>query len=203
MEIQTKITVDLKPLQEFRETVAADLRRSSNSPIRQALHQWGARFRSFTQERFDRQSKGGGWPALALSTIARRRKGKKGRQTNRSSLARNTKQGGRLVSAGGVYSILRDTGQLFAALTPFFSRKPGQLQEDIPFGVRVGFGPDLHDSDSRQAVTIRQIAEWHQEGAGNLPKREIIVDPDSRTIDKMREDMERAVKRLISQTGNG
>lgn len=198
-----RVEIDLKPLHKFQAQLNADLSRSANGPVRQAVHQWAARFRSFTQERFDRFSKGGGsWPALALSTIARRRRGKTGRQTNRNSLARDTRRGGRLVAAGGVYSILRDTGQLFAALTPFFSRKPGQLQQDIPFGVRVGVGPDLYDSTSTQAVTIQQIAQWHQEGAGHLPKREIIVPPDERTVSQMAADMERAIRRLSESTGN-
>lgn len=159
--------------------------------------QWAARYRGFAQERFDTYSKGGGnWAPLALSTIEGRRKGKR-KNTIRSSLARDTAHGGRLVSAGGSFSILRDTGLLYAALTPEFRGLPGQLQEAIKGGVTVGFGgPGRHKGSTK--ATLAEIASYHQEGGGRLPKREIIVAPSEEIQQKMVDDLERGIRRLLT-----
>lgn len=172
------VTIDLKPLKRFQRQLKNDLRGSGQGPVRAAMKQWGARYRAFVQRRFKRNSRGGGgWPPLAASTI-RRRRGK------RSKVA-----------------ILIDTGTLFRALDPVFNRKPGQIQEDIPFGVRVGYGgPGQHPSGK---LTVADIAEFHQKGGGHLPQRKIIVPPDANTTAAMRRDMERALKRMIDSTGNG
>lgn len=131
--------------------------------------QWAARYRGFVQERYDRYSKGGGnWPPLKPSTIARRRK--------RSSV------------------ILRDKGILFAAVTPEFTGQPGAIEENIPFGVRVGYGGSAIHAGTR--TTIADIASFHQEGGPNLPKREIIVQPDDKTFTGMVSDAQRAVNAL-------
>jgi hypothetical protein len=97
-----------------------------------------------------------------------------------------------------VVSILRNTGTLFAALNPVFTRKPGALEESIPFGVRVGYGgPAKHPKGK---ASIADIAGFHNAGAGHLPRRQIIVPPDQRTIDGMVADMERGMKRLVEQS---
>lgn len=48
----------------------------------------------------------------------------------------------------------------------------------------------------RSAPTIGQIAGFHQEGAGRLPKREVIVVPDQTTVDAMAGDAISAVLKL-------
>lgn len=84
-------------------------------------------------------------------------------------------------------SILRDTGILFAALDPTFTSRPGQLEKGIPFGVTVGYGgPGRHP---KGRATIADIASFHQEGGPHLPKRELIVVPDGKTLDAMANDM--------------
>lgn len=179
--MQTSVTVTLKlePLKKFQKELERDLKQNTNGPIRKAIKQWAARFRSFVQERFDKYSKGGGdWAPLAESTKRGRRGG-----------------------AGAKHSILRDTGTLFAALAPEFRGGPGQLQEDIPFGVRVGFGgPGLHPNGN---ATVADIAGFHQTGGPHLPQRKIIVEPDKKTTDKMAEDLERALKQLLDDTDAG
>jgi hypothetical protein len=180
--IKVSVKVNLDPLKRFAAAVQADLRASGNGPIRDALRQWGARYRSFLHERFDKFSKGGGWPPLAESTKRRRRGPRKGHKGPRS------------------FSILRDTGTLFNALTPEFTRKPGQLQEDIPFGVRVGYGgPSKHP---KAKASIADVAHFHQIGAGHLPARKIIVEPNDATIKRMESDMERAIQKMAKDTGN-
>jgi hypothetical protein len=85
---------------------------------------------------------------------------------------------------------------LFEALSPTLGT-PGQLQEDIPFGVRVGYGgPAMHPGGK---ITIAGLAAIHQGGLGHVPKREIIVPPDDRTISLMAGDMQRAIRKLTDE----
>jgi len=122
--MSSTVVINLKPLEEFARVIERDLRGGGNGPIRRAIKQWGKRYRGAMRERFDKFSKRGvDWPKLAKSTIKRRR--------------------------GNKYSILRDTGILMAALSPTFSGRPGQFEQDIPFGIRVGYGgPARHPISS-------------------------------------------------------
>jgi hypothetical protein len=182
--ISATVRVDLRPLQRFRAQVDRDLRGSGNGPIRQALKQWAVRYMTFIQRRYRANSRGAGeWPDLAESTKRRRRGPRRGRGGARK------------------FSILIDTGTLFAATDPIFQRKPGQLQDDIPFGVRVGFGGPAGHPGGR--ATIADIASFHQTGAGRLPRREILVPPTETVMRQMGSDMSRAVSRMIGETGNG
>ncbi len=180
--IQATVKVNLEPLKRFGASVSAGMS-GGTGPIRDAFVQWAARYRGFVRERFDKYSKGGGdWPPLAESTKRKRRGPRKGHKGSRS------------------FSILRDTGTLFNALTPTFTAAPGQLQENIPFGIRVGYGgPAKHPSG---AASIADLAAFHQTGAGRLPKREIIVAPDARTLAAMAGDMERGIARAIRESGS-
>jgi hypothetical protein len=96
------------------------------------------------------------------------------------------------------FSILRDTGVLMNALQPTASLRPGGIEDHQVNGVAVGYGgPAPHPG--RRGPTIAQIAQWHDTGAGRLPRREIIVAPDARTLDLMRRDLEEAVRSLIAK----
>lgn len=293
MQLQANVKIDLRELKKFDQDLAKGLQNKSG-PIGQALKQWGFRYRSFVQERFDKYSKGGGdWKPLADITKLRRRKGKKAAgklrlrkfkkrtkgatksvltnkgksktvnidrhkggkkahntrtklrdlrrelvdtslrsdlspkqkrakvkrlmkrintvrkraakqhksarisRANANIRASNRKEISRWLKESK-HSILRDTGTLFAALSPTFTNKPGAIEENIPFGIRVGYGgPARHtDGESKSPPTIADIASFHQNGVGRLPKREIIVAPDSKTIRGMIGDMERAVDKL-------
>lgn len=178
--INATVKVDLKPLEQYRKQLDQDLRSggqvSGGSPINNAIKKWAARYRSFIQERFANFSRGGGdWPPLKASTIRARRKGRK--------------KGGGLTAA-----ILRDTNTLFNALSPEFTNKPGAIQEEIPFGVRVGYGgPGKYTKKNKGTATIADIANFHQIGAGHLPVREIIVQPSERLLQQMGDDMNKAL----------
>lgn len=177
--IKATVKVDLSALQEFKERINKDLRSGGQeiggSPINNAVKQWAVRYREFIRERFLLFSRGGGnWKPLKASTVRK-------------------KKGSRI--------ILRDTGQLFNALEPVFTGKPGALEQKIPFGVRVGYGgPGIYTKKYGGVATIADIASFHQTGAGYLPKREIIVPPDQRTVNLMRQDIERALDKLRSLT---
>ena len=188
----SSVTIDLRGLNNLEKLVRDGMRGGGKgNPIRRAFHQWGARYRGFVQERFDRFSKGGGnWKALSKATVKRRRKGRK----------RTARSKSKTFSTGSA-AILKDTGTLFRALQPGFVSLPGQLEKDIQYGIRVGFGGPGKHPNSR--FTIAQIARAHQTGAGKLPKREIIVDPDIRTVAGMQADMQRAVNKAVRQTDMG
>ena len=168
------VHINLAPLKKFKDTIEQDLRGSGSGPVRKALQHWGLRFRQFIQERFDKFSRGGGgWPDLKPSTKRARRQG----------------------NGGGSFTILRDTNTLFSALDPAFSRKPGQLQEDIPFGVKVGYGGSARHP--KAGMTIVRLAQIHNDGLGTVPARPIIVPPDARTVKLMVQDMAKAIGEII------
>lgn len=201
--VQIKVKLNLEPL----DRISRSLRRQSlggEGPVRDTFRQWAGRWRSFTRQRFDRLSKfgGGEWDALEESTKEARARKKQARG------GKKHKKGTKVNIAGRRFSILRDNNLLFGAISQTFARasktwnKPGGLQEDIKEGIRAGYGgPSLHkDSAGKTSVaTIADIASFHQTGAGHLPERKIVVSPDDATIRRMNGDLERGVKKLISQ----
>jgi hypothetical protein len=170
--VNATVKIDLSGLKKFESQIDRDLRGSGSGPIKDVLKQWGARYRAFVQKRFTNQGDGS-WPAL-------RTKRKRGDT--------------------GSAKLLRDTGTLFGALEPVFANKPGSMQKEIPFGVRVGYGgPSRHPGGK---ATIADIAAFHDQGAGNLPKRSIIVEPNATVTRRMAEDMERGLQRLADKSIN-
>lgn len=93
------------------------------------------------------------------------------------------------------FSILRDTGTLFAALSPVFASRPGQIEENIPYGINVGYGGASAHPSAKKA-TIADIANYHQTGAGHLPVRKIIVSPPETVTQQMSVIMQRAIDSL-------
>ena len=94
-------------------------------------------------------------------------------------------------------SILRDKGLLFNVTAPAFTGAPGQIQEDIPMGIRVGFGGPARYPDG--TATIADIASFHQDGGPHLPQRTIVVPPDNPTYARMGTTMERALDLLARE----
>lgn len=197
MQVTVKVQIDMSPLKKFQREIDAGLQSTRPGHLRNAIQLWARIYRSFTQERFDKFSKGGGnWAPLSMTTIIARRHGKGG----------GGKRGGRALgraraSGGGQVSILRDTGALFSAIDPQFSGKPGQYQKDIPFGIEVGFGGPARHKGGR--MTIADIAALHQAGARRLPARPILVDPPQSVVAKMAEVMTTAIQRTINDAGRG
>lgn len=190
------VSVNLKGLEKFQSEIDQQLA-GKDGPIRKAFKLWGVRYRSYIQLRFDSYSKGGGdWRALSLATIKARRKGSN-KNKSRSSLARNK---AKPVNAGGSFTILRDKGLLFAAVNPVFNGAPGAIEEQIPFGIKAGFGgPQKHDSGG--TATIADIANFHQKGAEpRMPQRKIIVEPDAKLLGQMAGDMTNALQEIANGT---
>ena len=162
--LQVKVLLNLRGLKKFTASL------STNSPaVVKTLKQWGVRYRGFVQRRFDTFSKGGGnWPPLKPATIARRRKG----------------------PGQGTIAILRDTGTVFRALNPVLGQ-PGSFEEigAQPFSVVLGFGGAAVHPNGK--ATIADIASFHNSGAGNLPRRQIIVMPSPELLRDMAADAQR------------
>ena len=173
MALSFNVNVNLSKLKRFQESLQADLRLSGNGPVREALHEWGAIIARFLTKRFFIFSLGGGnWKPLKPATL----KAKK--------------------QKGLLPWILRATDLLFESFNPVLARKPGKITEEIPFGVRVGFGPNMRAMRYPGTNTsVAEVATYHQKGMGNLPVRKTIVPPDAPTIKEMRDVMAAAVKK--------
>lgn len=188
------VKVNLEPLRRFASVIRDNLASKQEGPIRDAIHQWAAIYRSAMGERFVTNSRGGGdWPPLAESTKRQRRGpqqksgGKRGKR-------------GKAHAATGNFTILTDTGLLRAVLLSNFVGTPGYLQEDIPFGVKVGFGgPSSYPAGG---ATIADIASFHQSGGGHLPQRKILVEPPPECVARMVGVMEVAIAKVAKDVGN-
>lgn len=164
------VEIKLDAFEAIRKQVEEGLSGNSQSPVGKALTKWAFRYRAAMQERFDDFSRGGGdWPKLSEKTLQARR------NKDKSSV-----------------SILRDLGILYAVLTPAFLGLPGQLEERISSGIRIGFGgPSKHPEGG--SATIADIAYFHHTGAGILPVRTLLVEPEGALLEAMVSDMEKAI----------
>lgn len=134
---------------------------SSRSPQMIAFKQASAQeYRGFLFERFDKFSRGGGnWKHT-----------KRFRQQPK-------RRGGQFKLAGGrkgANLILRDTHTLYRALTPVYSKRPGQYQalsgNRIIVGIKGGKHPKFKGG-------VGRLAAIHHFGKGRMPKRTIMVMP--------------------------
>lgn len=169
--LEVKVNLALKGIEHLRLDIEKGLHGTEKTAIRKAISQWSVIYRSYAMQRFDKASKGDGtWQPLSPATIAGRRKGK---------------------GKGPTAMILRDTGLLFKALSPGVIDAPGALTEDIPYGIRVGFGgPSRHGNGQ---ATIADIAAFHNAGSG-VPQRQIIVGPPDDVQAKMVEVLQKALQ---------
>lgn len=205
-------TIQIEPLKRAFRSIAA----LNDRELDDVFAKWAARYRSFVQKRFVANSRGGGgWAPLKRSTLlARARAAKRraiaanvnetdaGKAQRRLSRAEGIARRARKQIDAGTYNaaILRDTGILFAALQPQFVGAPGQLQERLPNGIRVGIGgPSAHPDAGGKGgrVTIGDIAFFHDQGLGRNPRRQIIVEPDQATLDAMVRDLDTAIARML------
>lgn len=206
-----KVTVnDKKLLNVLKDVKAVDSARKEG-PIATAFTQWRARLLTFFRRRYMQQARGGGeWPSLSKQTLMRRagrtvgrvkehgRRGfygspeEKQEALNRAEV-RKDKRIQEIEKGTAKASILIDTGTLIGTLDPAI-RRAGQINQDIPGGIRVGMGGGAKHPEG---PTIGELATKHQKGIG-VPRRRIIVKPDERTIKGMIADMTRAIQRYLS-----
>ena len=171
---EVKVKNNFKPLKKFVGLFTSGSRFSrAGSPFREMLEQWGERYLAYAQDHFLKASRGGAdWAQLKPATIRQRRKGK----------------------GSGKPSILYDTGMLFRGL----SRGHKGNRFDIKnYSVIVGYGG--RDRIRKGKITIKQLAEIHNMGKGHVPKRQIIIKPNSHLINKMRKDAYRATQKALQR----
>jgi hypothetical protein len=172
------VKLDITPLLRFeREWLKQHGTATFQGEIGKMWQQIGAVYLSFTRKRFIKFSKGGGsWPPL-----------KRQRSKDRKAAKRAWKRG----KIPRMAAILRDTGTLLNALT---IGQPGNKFNRVSYGIQVGFGgPSRH---GKGKATIRDIAVFHNEGRGHLPKREILVEPEQQTTNRIISIMRAAINGL-------
>jgi hypothetical protein len=194
MTARAAVKIDLSGIRRLESLVQYDLNGPSNGPVRAALRQWGPRYGSFVQLRWTKQSRGGGeWAPLAPSTLKRRRKGKKKKDEKKDK--KKTKKKKRIEAA-----ILIDTGTLYNVASFDRAGWPGRVSDDIPFGMRLGYSNIRHPRGGElgKIVMAHHIgARTGRGGKVKLPKREILVKPDSKTAAGMARVFERGMQRAI------
>jgi len=99
----------------------------------------------------------------------------KQRETAKKVHARVENADTRANKAAGSVRILYDTGTLIGALDPKLNVGSGGVQENIPFGITVGYGGS--SKHEKFPATIAGLAAIHQAGNEKLPARPIIVTP--------------------------
>ena len=101
------------------------------------------------------------------------------------------------ILSGATVAILRDTGQLFAALT---GGHAGHVETQVPFGISVGIGGGAEHANQNAggALTIGRLAAIHQEGnpGHKLPARRILVDASETVRQKCYRIMDGAITGL-------
>jgi len=174
------VTLKIEGLQRFAKAVQEAAKGPNHGgPVGAAMKQWGALFRGFTKERFHKFSRGGGdWAPLKPATIRRKQKEK---------------------GIGAVAILIKDA-ILFGGLDPQLRPEKGAIQEDILWGIRVGYGGQA--KHEKGGGTIAQIARIHQTGnpAHNLPARPIIVEPPKAVVDRMASLMQAALGKQWGQS---
>jgi len=169
--------LDLRPLDRVvRDVRAACQRAGTIEPMDRLFSLWGVRYLAFAKRRFSTFSRGGGdWPPLRR---ARRR------------VARPTWSGPRK------HAILVDTGTLFGALD---IGAPGNLYRRTSGGFEVGFGGPARHPKGR--LTIARLAAIHNQGLPPVPRRQIIVLPDSQTAKGMKADAVAMAQKTMARYG--
>jgi hypothetical protein len=168
------VRVNIAPLLKFQRAAFDALKAGRfTGAMRRAFTVCGVIFRSWAKERFTEYSRGGGdWAPLAESTKRGRRKGTGRKIEVTKGGTTSTKTIG-----GETYATLIDTGTLIGGLDPVLNPQRGAMEDEIPGGIRVGFGGAARHPKGESA-SIADIAHFHQAGAPpSLPARKIIDEP--------------------------
>lgn len=170
--------------------LAASFANPQSQFIRDATTQMAKRYEVFALRRYDLYSRGGGdWAPLSINTIEGipgfykgRRKGGRSRggvnfgggrdgRGARSSLARDTSKTGKgkLVRAGGTFTILKDRGLLRNAIQ---IGNVGNALTPITNGVRFGFSQATHPAKPKSVVEASGSTTGRGDSRGgvNVPR---------------------------------
>ena len=168
-----KAGMNSKPLRQFVADVSG-----SGPEMNQLFESIGGIYLDQLQRQYKANSAGGGdWPAVKKATEKAQFKRKKARKGHKGP----RKKG-----------ILIDDGILEGALTPGARGNEFRL---IPHGIRVGFSQTIHGAGS--SITVNELAQIHDQGKGDMPKRQILNEPTSATVGRI----ETAVRRALAALG--
>jgi len=172
--------VNVNPLKQLKAVLKSVGRSSNNNPIITTMYKnWTTIVRTFLHNRFIGASRGDGtWPALAKRTVDRKK----------SSL------------------ILIETNTLINAVDPGRYNAPGSYARRQGDGIVIGYGGSVvHPTAAKKgrSFTIQQIAEFHHDGGGKLPRRRIMVGIDRETVQKVTSEVNKAMLLLIREALQG
>lgn len=162
-----KLKVTASTVSVRRKLEAVERKTESPDPDYQKwLRRAARRMRSYWFRRYDRFSRGGGnWRTTKRRTRSRGR--------NRSL-------------------ILRKTHTLMRALSPVMRGLAGQWEKISGNKVETGYGGRGRHPEAKMSVL--RLAKIHNEGLGIVPRRQIIVRPNSETRQLIIGDAERILK---------
>ena len=178
------VKINIAPLNDvLRQIRALRSGGGGNGPLEGMLIKWGARYQAAMRRRFLRFARGGGdWRALKKRTTGLRKKPRKGRKKKPRK-----------------HAILIDTGTLIGALK---IGGRGAVSKKVPNGIIVGFGGAKHPGKKGGGgrATIATIAKAHQVGSSKrgLPRREILVQPDTKVVAGFLRDAKVAFNRMLA-----
>lgn len=174
MSVRVRVKVDLSQLTKYVDI----LTKAGNSGWNQIMIKWIVRYKKFAQAQFNLNSSGGGaWPPLKLPI--RKRVKKRSRQ------------------------ILRDSDTLKATLDPIptldHNPAPGILTTRFGNSLRIQFGGAAKHPYSR--LTVARLATVHHLGLGNVPKREILIEPTEEIQKRCVQDVKDVANKIKRDLG--
>jgi len=173
MDIEVKLSVNLKPLEQYIELLTKPGKPGHN----EILLRWLIRYKKFAKAQFNKNSRGGGiWPPLKKKT--KKRVKKRSRR------------------------ILWDSETLSHTVDPIptldKNPAPGILTIRTTKGLTIAFGGGGRHPYSK--LSIARLATVHSLGLGNNPVRVILVPPTEEIKRRMVDDVRnvaRETKRLL------
>jgi hypothetical protein len=164
LSVRVTFTTDLSAVESLLTRFPDAFSPGTSQPLRDAVDRSGEIYLDAMDERFGEQEAGGWEPLRGVTIRQRQRQGFPGRQP-----------------------ILRRYGEVRRGL-----RRGAQANvfRQLADGLDVGIGGDARHSPypgdlDRPQLSIGAIAEIHQLGKGNVPIREILIDPSIDTHNAM------------------
>lgn len=194
--VQNKYTADLRGLTSLYHAL------SQSGPLQEEiLDGWQAIYAGFIQERFDRFSRGGGdWAPLKPATIRAKRNKSEGILVD-TGLVKTSLSPVIKGAYAGMYNPDQGRGSFHSrqvGVTETIGKKLGIIKDKSFHGLTMtlGFGGNARYPNG---TSVSDVAMFHQDGAGNLPQRKILVSPDAETIKIMKESAHVAIQRYYKK----
>ena len=168
MAFKAEVVVNIKPITRLQQALISQ----TGGPLWSKWDRWVWHYVEFLYERFKRHAAGGGtWPALKESTAAAK--------------ARQGFSGG----------ILQRTLVLQEELAPSAIATGNVIMRGASkTGVSIVFG---RKKVYANGVEVATIMEAHDKGKGNLPRRQIFVQPPTEVLNKISEAAAEDIRKIL------